>query len=243
MRSSFRAVVGGVGAFATALGLLSVATPSVVAETEPLATLVGVASGVEPRTVFVLGTVAVGLSVARAVWRSPDARSVGDDRATERFERVLETPPEVPTAADRTLTANAFEATTERAVDGDDRAMDDVRDRLGGLAVARLRRGTAEPSRAERLVATGEWTDDRTAAAFLSADEGPVAPFRSRLRLWLDPETERRRRVRRTVAAIDALPDPVAPAGESRSGGVVGVEERAVEPNDEESTESGGAAR
>ncbi|WP_436923603.1 DUF7269 family protein [Halosimplex amylolyticum] len=217
MRGPVRVAFGVVGVLATLLGVLSVSAPSLVAGTEPLATLVDAASTLEPRALFVLGSVAVGFYLVGAVWKSPEDRLVSGDRSgTERFERIVADPPGTVTAPDRTLVATEFDATVERATTGDERAMDQIRERLRRLAVARLRRSEWDGDSSDGAVASGEWTDDRTAAAFLSGDEGPVPSLRSRLRLWLDPAAERERRLRRTVAAIDAL--PASPRTDSERG-------------------------
>lgn len=214
---SVRGVLGGVGVLATLVGALTVWAPSLVAETEPLATAVASTSGLAPRDLFVFGSVAVGLSLLASALQSRDDRLVaGDPSASDRFERIVVDPPETVTAPEETLTASAFDAAVERAADGDEGAATAVRDRLRSLAVARRSRaerdgdGTgsdpaAATESAERAVATGAWTDDRTAAAFLSGPEGPVPSLGSRLRLWLDPEAERERRIRRAVEAIDGL--------------------------------------
>jgi len=95
-------------------------------------------------------------------------------------------------------------------VGGDERAGEAVDERLRGLVVARLTREGYDRAAADRAVATGGWTDDRTAAAFLAGEGGPVPTLGSRLRLWLDPESERERRIRRTVAALDDFADAEA---------------------------------
>ncbi|WP_123537117.1 DUF7269 family protein [Halosimplex salinum] len=219
MRGALRGAVGAVGVLATLLGALAVVAPSFVADTEPLATLVGAASGVGPRDLFFLGSAAVGLYLAGSVLQSPDARLLaGDAAASERFDGVVADPPESVTAADRTVTGNAFDVAVERACAGDERALEQVRERLRALAVARFTRAERDSESASRAVAAGEWTDDRTAAAFLSEDDGPYPSIWSRLRLWLDAETERERRIRRTVEGIDALGDTLG-AG-SEDGGV-----------------------
>ncbi|WP_436906704.1 DUF7269 family protein [Halosimplex marinum] len=208
MGKTLRAVLGGLGVLATVLGALAVAAPSAVAETEPLATLVGAAAAVGPRDLFVAGSVAVGLSLLRAAVASRESRVVGDPAASRRFAALLAEQPENATAAEATLAASEFDEAIERAVGGNDRAIGTVRDRLRRLAVARLAREGYDSEAADRAVAAGEWTDDRTAAAFLAGESGPVSTLWSRLRLWVDPERERERRIRRTVAALDDLADP-----------------------------------
>ncbi|WP_436932767.1 DUF7269 family protein, partial [Halosimplex halobium] len=124
------------------------------------------------------------------------------------FAAVLADEPETATAPEGTLAAGDLDESVERAVAGDERAREAVEDRLRRLAVARLTRTGRDREAADRAVAEGTWTGDRTAAAFLSGADGPVATLGSRLRLWLDPKGERERRIERTVAALDGLADP-----------------------------------
>lgn len=208
MGGVFRAALGGLGVLATLLGALAVAAPAAVAETAPLSTLVSAAAAVGPRDLFVAGSAALGLSLLRAAVTSRESRLVsGSPAASRRFAAVVADDPETATAPGGTLAATEFDETVDRAVGGDERAGEEVRERLRRLAVARLTRESEGRDResADRAVAAGTWTDDRTAAAFLSEEGGPVATLGSRLRLWLDPDRERERRVRRTVAALDEV--------------------------------------
>ncbi|MFC6974660.1 hypothetical protein ACFQL1_08155 [Halomicroarcula sp. GCM10025709] len=77
-----------------------------------------------------------------------------------------------------------------------------VVERLSEVATtAHARAADGERSAAREAVRSGTWTDDRIAAAVLS----PETPFPvgARLRLWLDPERERERRLDRAVAAVE----------------------------------------
>ncbi|QPV62075.1 hypothetical protein I7X12_15170 [Halosimplex litoreum] len=211
MAGTVRAALGGLGVLATLLGALAVAAPAAVAETAPLSTLVSAAASVGPRDLFVAGSAALGLSLLRAAVTSRESRLVSGSAAeSRRFAAVVADEPETATAPDGTLAANEFAEAIERAVDGDDRALETVDERLRRLAVARLVREGMDCESADRAVAAGTWTDDRTAAAFLSEEDGPVATLRSRLRLWLDPARERERRIRRTVAALDEVAESAA---------------------------------
>ncbi|WP_135365471.1 DUF7269 family protein [Halosimplex halophilum] len=206
MGGVLRAALGGLGVLATLLGALAVAAPAAVAETAPLSALVDAAAAVGPRDLFVAGSAAVGLSLLRAAVGSRESELVGGSpAASRRFAAVLADEPETATAPEGTLAASELDESVERAVAGDERARGAVEDRLRRLAVARLTRAGRDREAADRAVAEGTWTDDRTAAAFLSEADGPVAALRSRLRLWLDPERERERRIERTVAALDDL--------------------------------------
>jgi hypothetical protein len=215
MAGTLRAALGGLGVVATLLGAMAVAAPAAVAETAPLSTLVSAAASVGPRDLFVAGSAALGLSLLRAAVTSRESRLVsGSAAGSQRFAAVVAEDPETATAPEGTLAANDFDEAVERAIDGDDRAVEEVTERLRRLAVARLAREGLDRESADDAVAAGTWTDDRTAAAALSREDGPVATLGSRLRLWLDPERERERRIRRTVAALDGI-DGSTPTGES----------------------------
>lgn len=212
MRPTLRAAAGGLGVLATLLGALAVAAPAAVARTAPLSTLVNAAATVGPRDLFVAGSAALGLSLLRAAVSSRESRLVsGSPAASRRFAAVVADEPETATAPEGTLAASEVDEAIDRAVGGDERAGEQVGDRLRRLAVARLAREERDRASADRAVAAGTWTDDRTAAAFLSGDDGPTPTLGSRLRLWLDPERERERRIRRTVAALDGVAE--SPAG------------------------------
>lgn len=205
-----RVALGIVGGAATLLAALAVVRPDVVLGVDLLARPVRTVSSMRTRDLLLGGSALVGLY---ALWA---ARSPSDERvfeagdADERFERITDRPPERVTADERTLSARELDETIEVGVEGDEVALDRVRDRLRSLAVARLDRTRSDggrPADSEppgATIAAGDWTDDRTAAAFLSEGEPSHSLF-SRLRLWLDPAAERERRVRRTVAAIEAL--------------------------------------
>ncbi len=89
-----------------------------------------------------------------------------------------------------------------------------VRRRLvdGAVRVVTTKRGLATDAAREAILA-GTWTDDPVAAAFLAEDL--TQPPRERLRAAVDPGAAYHRRVRRTLAAIEALDD-----GTARSEGV-----------------------
>lgn len=234
-----RAVVGGVGVAATLVGVLAVVQPALVAGTEPFASLVALLSDGPVRAALLAVVVLVGLSVVWGTDRlygESDA-DTEDREAADRFEDVLETPPERVTADETAATGRSFDAAVDRAVAGDDSALERVRERLADVAVARLVRYAGHtPESAERAVATGAWTRDYDAAAFLAGPNGPGPARRARLRHWLDPETERRRRLTRTLDAVAALdgrspPPPTAgntaPAGtDGARGGTAGREVR-----------------
>ena len=82
----------------------------------------------------------------------------------------------------------------------------------GAIRAVRTRHGHS-PSAAREAVRSGTWTEDPVAAAFL-AEESRL-PLSERLRAVIDPGRAYRRRVRRTVAAIESLdPTDSTPAEE-----------------------------
>ncbi|MES3161903.1 MAG: hypothetical protein PPP55_10105 [Halorubrum sp.] len=74
----------------------------------------------------------------------------------------------------------------------------------GAARVVTARHGLS-PAAAREAVRTGEWTDDPVAAGFLGEDTR--LPVGEQLRSLVDPGSAYRRRVRRTVAAIERLDD------------------------------------
>ncbi|WP_328762895.1 DUF7269 family protein [Haloarcula salinisoli] len=125
-------------------------------------------------------------------------------RRTTSFDSAVETPPESVTAEETPLSGAGLDERYESAVADEPGAMDALVDRLRATAVTTYAlEAEVARERATRAVADGEWTDDTVAAALLSPDR--PQPLVARLRLWLDPESERERRVKRTVSAIDDL--------------------------------------
>ncbi len=123
---------------------------------------------------------------------------------TTTFDSAVETPPESVTAEETPLSGAGLDERYESAVADAPGAMDALVDRLRATAVTTYAlEAEISRERADRVVAAGEWTDDTVAAALLSPER--AQPLVARLRLWLDPESERERRVKRTVSAIDDL--------------------------------------
>ncbi|MEF8853031.1 MAG: hypothetical protein V5A28_11550 [Haloarculaceae archaeon] len=218
-----RAAVGAVGVLATAVAAVAVLGTALAPVGGALDPLVAALSGLGPRGLVLASVAVVALGFLVSLLVPGEERVLADDGGAERFEELLDRPPEgVARRAPRT--GEALDDDVSRAVAGNDRALARVRERLGDLAVAVLARqndGFEEPA---EVVATGAWTDDRTAAAFLAGPGGPVPAVRSRVRLWLDPETERERRIRRTADAIDALAADATPVGHG-IGGATGESE------------------
>ncbi|WEL22603.1 hypothetical protein [Halorhabdus sp. BNX81] len=96
------------------------------------------------------------------------------------------------------------QAATDRYRCQRDEAETDVRGRLHDGAIRTLVANNGLGREAARdAIRTGEWTDDPVAAAFLSPTVSP--PLAERLRGAIDPGAAYTRRVRRTLAAIEAI--------------------------------------
>lgn len=64
--------------------------------------------------------------------------------------------------------------------------------------------GTSEQA-ATTAVDRGEWCHDPVASAFLAGESGPSFSLGRQFRLFLTPKRERRRRIERTITAIEGL--------------------------------------
>lgn len=125
--------------------------------------------------------------------------------STERgqTEPIVSAPPEEPTT-DSAVAGDAFDAAVERVGEREVTAWGrgpDPAATLRETALVVLTRCRPDAD-AESLVAAGTWTDDRVAAGFLGDERATAWTFGERLRLWLAPERETRRRAERTVAAL-----------------------------------------
>jgi len=195
---------GALGSLATvaAAGLLF--APDFVLGLPAVEGAVTAAENANSRHLLLLGSLLVGLylSVAARSATRPVREGDGDDE----FDDATADPPEAVTTARQRQTAEDLDEAIEDAVDGDDDSLDAVRERLRETVTAAYARTTgASTEVARQAVERGDWTDDRTAAAVLAGEDGPTFSLWSRLRLWLDPETERRRRLTCAVRAAGGL--------------------------------------
>jgi len=188
-------VFGTMGLLATAVAASLIFAPTAAGES-----LVAVFGSVAPTTALLAGSLVVGLCSVFAGWLGG---LLGGGSPTG-FDVAVDSPPEDVTATEGRLFAADIDAAIDDAVAGDDAAMDTVTERLAAAATTAYAIGTGvSQADARRAVRTGTWTDDAVAAALLSPTE--PQSLLARLRLWLDPESERRRRIRRTVDAIEQV--------------------------------------
>jgi hypothetical protein len=200
------AVLGTAGAILTALSTVVVFVPEFVRSIGPVDALAGLLSGVGATVLLTLGTAVAAIylaAIARApTGGPPDTRSV----AERRFDRARVRPPEAVTADRRQVTAASVDADVDSAVETGGEELATLREALSRTAVeVYADRADVDTGPAREAVAAGTWTGDPTAAAFLAGDRGPGPDPRARLRLWLSPEHERRRRIDRTLAEIRRL--------------------------------------
>jgi hypothetical protein len=194
----WRLVVGSVGAVLTLFGVASLFVPAL------LGLWPGQQGGVDPATspmTFVWPAVVVAV-VAVLVVRAGavGARQVSDSPAAGRF--AGDSP--ASTTDEPRVAAGTLDADLDRAVRRGGASLTAVRSLLRSTAVSAHAEAAGVPrERAERAVERGEWTDDRVAAQFLAESDESAAL--SRVWLWLVPVRERRRRIERTIAAIECL--------------------------------------
>jgi len=197
-RSGLLAVAG---VLAFGLGLATLAVPGLVA------------LGAEGAVLVVVGLLALVQIV-----RVGRARYRGQIRRAGTADAELSADVESP-GADLGAVLDEFDPDGYRYAQGGRR-----RSQLRRVAVEALTRSDdcSEPEARERI-ATGIWTDDPVAAAFLAEDDGDDLPLlsqlgsrlRSRLRSRLTTESAYQRRIRRTtdaIAAVTGLPPGPATA-------------------------------
>lgn len=180
-----------------------------------LAAALWFAPGIVPLPVRVLlATVASVVPADLAIWGLAGGaalyalvRAVSGRSAPAAAPEFLDRDPEVP-ARETPPVGAGFDRTVSATAPREDldAADDPVRERLRATAIAALARRTDLPETAAReAVATGGWTDDRVAAAFIGGSDAPSAPVGERVRGWIRPGATFQRRVDRTVEAIAAV--------------------------------------
>lgn len=129
-----------------------------------------------------------------------------DSTVADKYSDAIENRPESVTANKRMVTACELddELTTAAAEGG--HKFKSVRETLVETAVSvRTTATNRDEGRSRADIQRGEWTDDQLAAAFLSGEAGPTPSLFSRFRLWLVPTHERRRRIERSLSAIEEM--------------------------------------
>jgi len=198
------AVFGTLGALATVVGGLFVLAPDLLLGIRPVRSAVlSLTTG--PKAVMTAAAAIVGLYVLAAARSGSGTQVPTDTAAEERFDAAATKPPEAVTADRRSLTGAGLDADVAVAVADGGEPLRALRDLLRDLAVDASTDDPRRTDEARRAVETGTWTDDPAAAAFLAGEDGPAPSLLSRVRLWLSPELERKRRIDAAMGAIEAL--------------------------------------
>jgi hypothetical protein len=201
------AVLGVLGGLLTGAVAVLVFAPGLLLGTALARAAVRIVSGLDPNTVSIWTALAVLAALAVVSWSPTGSGYAPGTKAETAFERALADTPEAVTDDRRQVAAADLDSDLALAVFEGGEPFAEVREALFRTAVgvyAAYERADLE-TRSYAAVAGGEWTDDRTAAAFLAEEDGPTPTLLARVRLWLTPERERRRRVDRTLAAIRHL--------------------------------------
>lgn len=197
-----RRFAGAIGALLLGVGVVFMYEPALVETIEPLADLRARLQGVSTTYLLVTtGGLLAGYAVL-AAWAAGSFNSTpvsGTDKT--RYDAARETPPEAVVDESRTqiqeLSSEAFQTVGTRPDE-----VANVQSRLQGTVYAALAVTEDDPDAA---IHSGNWTDSRLAATYLSEDDDLAPSVWSRLRMWLHPEQERQRRLEVTLAEVERL--------------------------------------
>lgn len=151
--------------------------------------------------VAVFGGLAVVFILVTMAWRAVN----GLDQTEPPSPEDVQTVP---------LFGSDFDDVVEKRAGLGDRFLSDkpaaVRQRVREAAIAaEMRTESCSRSEAERRVADGSWTDDATAAAFLSDEDGPSPPLSARVGAMVRGRAWFQRGARRAAAVIVGRVDEV----------------------------------
>lgn len=200
------AIFGILGLLSTGLGLTILFAPESAISIRIVETLVQVFEQTNKTRPLVF--VALGIIVYIVLSSASIGEAVQTGRSTvaDQYVDATDDRPESVTTDKRTLTASEFDGKLLTAATEGGKQFRSVRETLVDTAVAvRANATELDSDRAREEIRRGEWTDDRVVAAFLSGSDGPTPPLLSRFRLWLVPVRERRRRIERSLAAIEEM--------------------------------------
>lgn len=200
-------LLGGLGGLLTGLAAGLVFVPDLLLDTGPVEVALGTISGIDPTTLSMWTVIAVLAVLAVVSWSPTGSGQRPGHGAESAFDRALTEAPEAVTDDHRQVVATDIDADLAQAIIDGGGQFVAVREALFQTVVSVYAEyESVDPeTRSQAAVAGGEWTDDRTAAAFLAEADGPTPTLLARVRLWLTPERERRRRVDRTLEAIRRL--------------------------------------
>lgn len=201
------AIFGTLGVLAMLVGLGLLFVPDLLLGVGPVADAVTALGAVETTTVgLVAGLLVLATLAITARSRPTKAQGSPPSNVDSRFDQAATAPTEAATATRQTLTAEGIDQDIQQAIEAGGDQLRDVRSLLRETATSVYAEQRAVPeSHASERITRGEWTDDPVAAEFLAGDGGPTPPLVRRLRLWLAPTQERKRRIQRTIAAIERV--------------------------------------
>lgn len=181
------------GVAALALGFAYTFSPEVVERVAPLVAFRSWTGGYSPSTLLTsIGGLLAGYA-ALAFWLpSMTLRDTKPDSPTERYRQAQTEPPEQVAADDRVAADALLSDALDDAVSGRGDA-EAARRHVRETVHAALLQAGRDPEAAAELLETGAWTDDTRAAAYLAEDAD--YSLASRLRHWLDAESEQARRL------------------------------------------------
>lgn len=194
---------GVAGAVATGFGVALLLVPGAVA----VGPVDGAVAALETAgTEQVLLAAGFGLVSYLAVALRTPAADPGADEPTRRFERIVERPPGTGPTGTNPIAAAELDEGIDAAIERGGEPLAVLRERLRTTAASVYAEATNAPEEAaSAAVERGEWCRDSVAAAFLAGSGGPSHPPVDKLRLLLFPIRERRRRIERTMTAIERL--------------------------------------
>jgi hypothetical protein len=186
--STIERMGGGTALLAVIVAGVTTLRPLLVPDTAPVQTVFRTLSSLEPRTVGLAVAAVTGILLLTLLLFSRPTKATD-----ETFRRLRDAPPENVTVTGVDQAGTEFDADISAG-------RSNKRDQLRKIAVAEVAFDNGETA-AEDVVATGKWTENRPAALFVGDEVEPT--LFERLRTWLDPESEHRRRMLATIEAIE----------------------------------------
>lgn len=190
-----RQLVGGLTLLLVLVITVAVLTPESVVTVPAVQDLLDAATTLDSEIVGLVGSITVGVLLIIALLISRTGT-----RGEDVFDALRRNPPETVNEAEAPRVGD----TLDRAIAAPN-AVDrvDLQTQLREIAEEQLRLYGPDNQDPVAAVADGSWTDRRPAAVFIS--ENVQETRLERLRYWLDPDAERDRRIRATVAALEAI--------------------------------------
>ncbi len=178
--------LGTVGVVATLFGTLLLVAPETVA-VGPVVTLAETVGTVDASMLLLSGGITAVLLILVTIW--PQSAS------SEQF------PTQDSGATARGRADHSMRSFEQAILDGGD-AFDAARRTLVATAIhSYATANEVSETEAHNVIKRGEWTDDSLAAGVLAES----TPLSAQLRLWVAPVRERRKRLERTIDAIESL--------------------------------------